>query len=115
MPEQFSLDGKQMRVVSTAENGVVNKETLFTFSQNNDLVSAQYSGGQVRLGYLVGVLSSNKLHFRYAQVDNAGNLDGGSSVCDLEIMNDGKIRLLEHFSWETREGVGTNIFEEVRD
>jgi len=26
---------------------------------------------------------------------------------------DGRIRLLEHFQWESREGSGTNTFEEV--
>ena len=43
-----------MRVVSTAEVGVVEGDTLFTFTQEGSVVSAHYSGGRVRLGYLVG-------------------------------------------------------------
>ena len=66
MDEIVSLNGKQMRVVSTAKVGVVSEETLFTFTQEGSVVSAHYSGGKVRLGHLVGIISSGILHFRYA-------------------------------------------------
>lgn len=102
-----------MRVVSTAESGVVNAETLFTFTQEGPVVSAHYSGGYVRLGYLVGVITSEGLCFRYAQLDTNGRLDGGSSTCEIEMTFDGRIRLIERFQWESREGSGTNIFEEA--
>jgi len=113
MDEIVSLNGKQMRVVSTAEVGVVNAETLFTFTQEGSVVSAHYSGGKVRLGHLVGIISSGILHFRYAQLDTEGRLDGGYSTCEISRTSDGRIRLLEHFQWESREGSGTNVFEEV--
>jgi hypothetical protein len=109
----ISLNGIQMRVVSTAQNGVVNAETLFTFRQDDAAVSAHYAGGKVRMGYLVGILSPEELRFRYAQLDTEGNLEGGYSTCEISRTPEGRIRLLEHFQWESREGSGTNIFEEV--
>lgn len=113
MEKPISLDGIQMRVVSTAEGGEVNTETLFSFAQDGSVVSARYAGGRVRLGYLVGTNSADGLSFRYAQVDRDNRLDGGYSVCELSRMADGRIRLLEHFRWESREGTGTNVFEEI--
>ena len=113
MEEQISLDGIRMHVVSTAEGGEVNTETLFEFAQDGSIVSARYAGGKVRLGYLVGTMSAEGLRFRYAQVDNSGRLDGGHSVCDIGRTAEGRIRLAEHFTWDSRVGSGTNIYEEI--
>ncbi len=113
MEKPISLDGIRMRVVSTAEGGEVNTETLFEFTQDGSVVSARYAGGKVRLGYLVGAMSADGLRFRYAQIDNAGRLDGGHSTCEIGRMADGRIQLAEHFKWDSREGSGTNLYEEV--
>ncbi len=102
-----------MRVVSTAKGGEVNNETLFEFAQDGSVVSAQYAGGKIRLGHLVGTMSAEKLRFRYAQVDNTGRLDGGYSTCEIGRTAAGRIQLVEHFKWESRRGSGTNIFEEI--
>lgn len=115
MDEPISLDGVRMHVVSTAPAGVVNADTYFTFAQRGSVVSAQYAGGKIELGFLVGVMSGESLQFRYAQLDTAGKLDGGSSTCEVSRTPEGKIRLVEHFQWETREGVGVNVFEEVTE
>ncbi len=113
MEEQISLDGVRMRVVSTAEAGEVNAETLLEFVQDGPIVSARYAGGKVRLGYLVGTMNAEELRFRYAQVDNAGRVDGGHSTCEIGRTAAGKLRVAEHFEWDSREGSGTNIFEEI--
>jgi len=113
MGEQISLDRIRMRVVSTAEGGEVNAETLFEFTQDGSVVSARYAGGTVRLGYLVGTMSAEGLRFRYAQVDNFGRLDGGYSICEVGRTAEGRIQLAEHFQWDSREGSGTNLYEEI--
>jgi hypothetical protein len=58
MEKPISLDGIQMRVVSTARGGEVNAETLFSFVQDGSVICARYAGGRVRLGYLVGTIST---------------------------------------------------------
>lgn len=113
MERTFSLDGIRMYVVSTAEGGEVNAETLFDFSQDGSVVSARYAGGKVRLGYLVGTMSAEGLRFRYAQIDTSGRLDGGYSTCEIGRTSDGRIHLAEHFKWDSREGSGTNLYEEI--
>jgi hypothetical protein len=115
MEKPISLDGIRMRVVSTGEGGEVNTETLFEFTQDGSVVSAHYAGGKVRLGYLVGTISEEGLHFRYAQVDNTGRIDGGYSTCEIERTAEGRLQLAEHFKWDSREGSGTNLYEEIDD
>jgi len=107
-----SLDGRRMRAVGTAAAGEVDSDTLFTFAQEGSTVWAHYAGGAVAVGYLVGTLEPGRLVFRYSQVDRRGGVHGGRSVCDVTVLPDGRVRLLEHFQWESREGAGTNVLEE---
>ncbi len=111
----INLDGVRMKVVKTAESGVVDRETVFTFRQADDLVSAHYAGGGVALGYLVGRIDGDRLVFRYCQADLSSGLDGGRSDCRLERLDDGRLRLIERFEWTSRAGAGENVFEQVSD
>lgn len=108
-----SLDGRRMNVVETAADGVVNAATVFEFSQEGERVWATYSGGGIVRGYLVGLRRQDELVFRYAQLQEGEILDGGHSVCEIEALDGGRVRLREHFEWESRPGGGTNVFEEL--
>lgn len=111
----FSFEGVRMHVTQTDPNGVVNADTYFDFSQHEDVVEARYAGGGVQVGYLVGVLNDHTLTFRYAQLDQSGQLDGGASTGEVQRLPDGRLQLIEHFEWASRDGVGTNVFEEIRE
>jgi hypothetical protein len=110
-----SLAGRRLRAVATGRAGQVDTETLFEFAQEGSLVFARYAGGAVELGYLVGTFRGAELVFRYAQVDRAGGVHGGRSRCEIEVLADGRVRMQEHFTWESRPGAGTNVLEEVED
>ena len=113
MPENVNLNGRRMHVVSTDQIGEVGIDTIFEFEQNGNIVSARYAGGKIRIGYLVGIINRNNLEFRYAQANIEDHLDGGQSNCEIKIADDGKLQLIEHFQWSSREGSGTNVFEEL--
>lgn len=109
----MKLDNIKMNVIETAGNGVVNEQTIFIFSQTGNFVSATYSGGQIHQGYVVGSLDQNKLSFSYCQLQTNGKMDNGQSECDI-LLENGKIRLIEHFTWASRNGeAGVNIFQEL--
>lgn len=108
-----SLDGVRMNVTRTAAVGVVNADTIFEFSQSGDVVEARYSGGRIVVGRLIGKRSADQIEFRYVQLTDSGTLDSGQSHCELEMMEDGRLRLIEHFKWASREGDGVNVFEEL--
>ena len=109
----MNLNGLTMQVSSTAANGVVGSGTLLHFTQKGSRVLARYSGGSVKRGYLVGEIADERLHFRYTQLEGSGEFHGGSSVCDLLTLPDGRTRIVEHFTWRTRIGSGDNVFDEV--
>lgn len=109
----MNLDGLTMCVSSTASIGVVGAGTLLHFTQKGSRVLARYSGGSIQRGYLVGDIEDERLRFRYTQIEANGGIHGGSSVCDVETLSDGRTRIVEHFTWRTREGSGDNVFDEM--
>lgn len=109
----INLNNVKMNVIETSDNGVVNHDTLFCFQQQGTLVFAEYSGGKIAKGYLVGNLIDDALTITYCQIQTDGTLDNGKSHAELEMKN-GKLRLIEHFEWALRPGEnGVNFFEEI--
>jgi hypothetical protein len=109
----MNLDGTQFRVSATADVGVVGAETQLQFIQRGSRVLGRYAGGSIARGCLVGTVTGSELRFRYVQRERAGGLHAGRSTCRLELLHDGRLRLREHFTWVTRFGSGTNVFEQV--
>ncbi len=108
-----NLDGVTMFVSSTDDRGVVDADTRLVFRQRGARVLARYAGGRVRRGVLIGEVAGRILTFRYLQVEDSGEIHGGRSTCDVTRTPDGRLRVVEHFRWTTRDGNGTNVFDEV--
>jgi hypothetical protein len=111
------LNDIRMNVVQTAKNGIVDHETIFHFKQEMNTVTATYTGGRIRAGYLVGILVEDQLNFTYCQIRDTGELDHGESHCTLkEDQRDGKLMLEEQFAMETGkvQEKGINIFKELK-
>ena len=109
----MNLDGLSFHVSATATVGVVSSETQLRLVQRGSRVFGRYDGGSIERGCLVGSIDGQALRFRYAQREVSDGIHGGRSICDVEMLRDGRVRLHEHFTWETREGAGTNVFDQV--
>jgi hypothetical protein len=109
----IDLNGLTMFVSATAANGVVGSSTRLYFSQRGTRVAAQYSGGSVERGWLVGRWIGEQLTFRYAQREGGNAVHGGRSTCTVHRLENGRTRIIENFTWTTRIGSGTNVFDEV--
>jgi hypothetical protein len=110
-----SLDGRSFRDVSPAPAGDVGGETVFGYREDADgTVWARYEGGAVRLGFLVGTRRQDVVDFRYAHVTGDGDTATGHCTSRIERLADGRLRLHETWAWDSREGSGTSVVEEVR-
>jgi hypothetical protein len=110
----LTLDKVKMAVIQTAENGVVNKDTIFYFTQEGNVVQAEYVGGKIKKGFLIGQIAAQVLRFSYCQLQTDGILDNGVSSCELSVGDTGKIMMLEYFEWKSRPGeTGLNVFQEI--
>ena len=110
----INLDGMVMRVSSRDDHGVVDANTRLYFTQKGSRVFARYGGGLVTRGCLAGTLSGAELVFRYTQLEISGEIHGGRSTCEVQCSAQAGLRVIEHFTWGTGSGSGTNIFDEIR-
>jgi hypothetical protein len=109
----IDLDGLTMFVSRTADHGVVGGSTRLHFTQCGSRVCARYSGGSVTRGWLVGRYTGDMLTFCYVQHEGGNSIHGGNSVCEVQRLETGRTRIIEHFTWRTRAGSGINVFDEV--
>ena len=113
MNSPLNLDGIRMHAIKTAPNGAVNADTYFNFHQAGSSVWADYAGGRVVRGYLVGKLDGNELEFRYCQHEAGDIIRGGSSNCVVKQDSNSPAQLIERFAWESGGGHGVNVIQEV--
>jgi hypothetical protein len=109
-----SLDGRTFHDVTPEHAGDVGGDTTFTYHEEADgVVWAHYSGGAVRLGYLVGTRTNDRLDFRYVHVTTDGDSAARHCHSVIEVRADGGLRMHESWQWESKPGTGTSVVEEV--
>lgn len=109
-----SLDGLRFRDVSPEHQGDVGDDTHFEYREDPDgIVHAQYRGGAIRLGYLVGTRVGDHLDFRYTHVTSTGETASGRCRSRINVLDDGRVRMHESWEWTSQPGAGTSVIEEV--
>jgi len=107
------LGDKTFRVVRNDGPGAeVGVETLFRYRQVGALVEADYRGGLVALGRLVGVLKGDRLEQAYVQVNTVGEIRSGRSTIRVT-SEDGRVRLIDEWEWNAG-GKGLCVLEEIQ-
>ena len=110
----IDYNGKIFRPISNSENGETSNETVFKYNQIGNILTAEYSGGMIKKGHLIGIVDENgAIDMRYHQVNNKNELMTGICKSRPEILDNGKVRL--HESWEWTSGdksKGQSIIEE---
>jgi hypothetical protein len=114
MSQDISLDGRTLVGVENAETGEVSGETRFEFEQHGDRIYAHYAGGDVVDGHLVGTFDGEQWDIRYTQLNADHETATGHSVGTVELLADGRVRVEDEWTWESRDGSGETVLEEVR-
>lgn len=108
------LNGRTFRSQADVPGGDVGTDTTFEYEEDADgVVSAMYAGGAIRLGFLVGTRTGLKVSFRYAQLRTDGTTATGRCESVIENLDDGRLRMHERWAWESQEGSGTSVVEEI--
>ncbi|MEV7301614.1 hypothetical protein [Streptomyces clavifer] len=108
-----SLDGLVLAPVADQAPVQVGTRTRFTYHEREGRVWAEYAGGDVVRGHLVGTRDADRLDFRYVQLKQDGTTSAGHCVSVVTDLPDGRVRLDERWEWESQEGSGTSVVEEA--
>ena len=111
----INYNGRSFVSTSNTENGEVSSQTYFKYSQEDNILTATYSGGEIVEGRLIGVVSNDgELRFRYSHVNTSNELRGGECHSTPEILHNNKIRLHENWRWHDRgQTEGSSVMEEI--
>ncbi len=97
---KINYDSKIFVPQRNTENGEVDEETTFHYFQENDLFWAEYSGGDVLKGHMVGTVAENgELDFHYQHLNKDGQVRIGKCHSIPDILWNGKIELQEKWQW----------------
>ncbi|MFD3946525.1 hypothetical protein [Streptomyces sp. NPDC058579] len=107
-----SLDGLILAPVADQAPGQVGTRTRFTYHEEDGRIWAEYAGGDVVRGFLVGTRAGDRLDFRYVQLKQGGTTSSGHCASLVVELPDGRVRLEESWAWESQEGSGTSVVEQ---
>ncbi len=111
----INYDGRKFIPKMNSENGEVSEQTLFLYHQNGSLLWAEYSGGDILKGFLIGsVLGSGELDFVYHHMNRDMQVKTGRCHSVPTVKENGKIELLEQWEWTSGDfSKGESLLVEV--
>ncbi len=113
-PRPPTLDERRFALGAGGGDGEVDTETVFVYREPGDgTVRADYAGGAVEVGRLVGWRALDRLRFRYVQIDRAGGVSVGECQSTIVARPDGRLELDERWRWLSRDGSGTSTMVEL--
>lgn len=110
----INYHNRTFKPVSNSSNGETSSETIFHYKQNGNVLTAEYSGGKIVYGHLLGLVDNEgSIDMRYHQINLRGEMMTGICKSIPEILENGKIRLHEDWQWTSGDySRGQSIIEE---
>ena len=96
----FKYDGKTFIAKSNSENGEVDSLTTFNYHQKDNIIWAEYFGGDIIKGNILGTVSLNgELDFHYQHINKDGQQRIGKCHSIPLVTEEGKLELHEKWQW----------------
>ena len=111
----IDYNGRKFVPKMNSKNGEVNEQTCFFYHQNGNLLWAEYSGGDIRKGSLIGtVLPNGELDFVYHHINQNLQIKTGKCHSIPTVQENGKIELKERWEWTSGDcSRGESLLAEV--
>jgi hypothetical protein len=110
----INYNGKIFRPVSNTQNGETSSEIVFNYKQVGNILTAEYAGGKIKRGHLMGLVDANgNIEMRYHQINEKDELMTGICTSTPKLLPNGKIRLYESWQWTSgNQSKGQSVIEE---
>lgn len=97
--EKYDFNNKTFLLLENSSEGKANSETVFEYSQDGNLVTADYYGGDIKYGKIIALLKNEELHMRYQCLTTAHELKSGKAVAEISMTTNNKIKLKLAWEW----------------
>ncbi|MCH2045417.1 MAG: hypothetical protein MK212_14970 [Saprospiraceae bacterium] len=110
----INLNNKKFKALSNSSNGEVGEETYFHYYQKKDIIWAEYQGGDIIKGTLVGKIIHDQLEFSYQHINHERKVMTGNCTSVPLVLENGKIQLEETWQWTCGDfSSGTSTLVEI--
>lgn len=98
--DKINYNGRIFVPKSNTENGEVDQETVFRYFQEHDMFWAEYCGGDILKGSIIGTVNQQgELSFHYQHLNASGQVRIGKCHSIPNVLESGKIELHEKWQW----------------
>jgi len=111
----IKYDGRIFTSKANSDNGEVGEKTEFYYHQNGNILWAEYTGGKIIKGNLIGTVSNDGiLDFHYHHINVNGDIRIGKCKSLPRVLVNGKLELHEEWQWLNGDKTcGSSILFEV--
>ena len=112
----INYNNKIFKSIENTEHGEVDGETIFYYHQKKEIIWAEYFGGTIKKGFLLGLVKENgELEFNYEHINMNNEIKTGKCSSKPKILENRLIELLEKWKWTNGdEGKGKLKLCEIR-
>ncbi len=109
-----NLNDRKFTPAYNSINGEVSEETIFHYHQEGNVIWAEYSGGQIIKGTLIGKVIDDHIEFVYQHMNENHEIMTGKCRSYPELIENGKIKLKEFWEWTSGDkSSGESIIIEI--
>jgi GNAT superfamily N-acetyltransferase len=96
----IGYEGRRFVSKINAASGEVDDKTIFHYHQSGKIVWADYSGGNIVKGFLLGISAQDgTLDFHYQHINIKNQVRIGKCHSVPHVLEDGKLKLREEWQW----------------
>ncbi|QLD34242.1 n-acetylglutamate synthase [Mannheimia varigena] len=109
----FNLNNKIFTALQNSENGEVSNQTRFHYFQQDKMIWAEYQGGEILKGFLIGKwISVDQIEFTYQHLNHKLENRLGRCITTFSLKND-KLCGNERWQWFDTLDIGQSQIIEI--
>lgn len=94
------LNNKKFINAENTDNGEVSGETVFDYKQTGNNIEATYTGGMIKKGHLIGVMTGeNTFTMFYHHLNRNNEIRAGQCHTTIRTEPNGTLTLIERWEW----------------
>lgn len=96
---KIDFNNKAFSLIDNSKTGKVSTDTIFKYSQEGNLVTADYHGGDILYGKIIAKLKEDELHMLYQCLTTHEELKAGKAIAQISFNENDKIKLKLDWEW----------------